>query len=82
MDQRWFQCVNMLLPQLKYGNLVEVIWNFDYFATAKLYKTATDALGLIGLLCRKSENGVGGTTLSLAEVPSTKRLLVLRYIGA
>ena len=38
-----------LLLQLKCGNMVETIWNFDYPTAAKLFKTATDALGPSGL---------------------------------
>ena len=50
MDQRWLQWVNKLLPALiKAGNLEEKIWNFDYPAAAKVFKTATDTLGLSGI---------------------------------
>ena len=38
MDQRWFQRVNKLLRGPKYGNLVEVICNFNYSTAAKLLK--------------------------------------------
>ena len=49
MDHSWLQLVNKLLRQPRCGNLVETIWNFDYPAAAKWFKTATDALGLSGL---------------------------------
>ena len=39
MDQRWVQCVNKLLPMLKYGILIRIM-NFHYTAEAKLFQTA------------------------------------------
>ena len=41
--------VNKLLPWPKCGNLVVRIWNFDYPAAAKLFKTAAHAFGLNGI---------------------------------
>ena len=49
VDQRWLQWVNKLVLRLKCANLVERIWCFDFPAAAKLFKTATDALGLSGM---------------------------------
>ena len=48
-----FQWVNRLLP-LEGGNREEKIWTFDYHAAAyhaaaKMFKTATDTLGLSGM---------------------------------
>ena len=44
-----FSMVDKLLSQPKCVYLVEIIWNFDYFAAATLFQTAPDALGPSGL---------------------------------
>ena len=49
MDHGWFQWINRLLPQLKFGSLVVLSRNFDHPAAAKLLQTAIDALQFSGL---------------------------------
>ena len=57
MDRRGLQWVK-LLPSLKTGNLEEEIWNFDYLAAAKMFKTASDILAPSGMTtCQTRHSG-------------------------
>ena len=55
--------VTKILPQLKCERLVETIWNFDDPAAAKLFQTATVALGFSGVtmyLARRRRARIAG----------------------
>ena len=49
----WVQWVNKLWLRLKYGNLEERFWNFDYLGAAKIFNPATDCVGFSGMPCIK-----------------------------
>ena len=56
IDQRWLQWVTKLLPAIKAGNPEDTILNFGYPSRARLFKTATDALGLSGLTMNQTRH--------------------------
>ena len=59
VDQCWLQWVNKLLPALKAGNPEEKFYNFDYPAAAKMFKTATDTVGLSGMAMYQTRHRLG-----------------------
>ena len=58
MDQSWFQWVKKALAPAEVWKPDRSFWNFDYFAAAELFNTATDALGLSGFsMCQTRHSG-------------------------
>ena len=69
MDQRWLQWVNK----------EERIWNFDYVVRAKMFKAATETLGLSGMtMYQTSHSGTNIDRVRGFTVESVQRCRKIR----